>query len=210
MKKIVIKGVEVLMNELVERPTKLLILLHGRGATAEGIFSIKDDLNLPESCLVLAPQAPGRSWYPNRFIVPKSHNEPYLSASLSVIEDLLEMVFEEYGILKEQVVLFGFSQGACLASEFVKVNPTKYAGVIVSSGGLIGGDRDVIADVEGDLLGTPIYLGCDSEDFHIPIERVELTSQVFEQLNAKLTKRVYTDFGHSIHSDAIDFLNGLF
>jgi predicted esterase len=101
------------------------------------------------------------------------------------------------------VVIAGFSQGACLSSEFVARNARRYGGVIAFSGGLIG-PPGTPRDYEGSLEGTPIFLGCSNVDFHIPVERVHESAVTFEGLGAKVTERIYPNMGHTIIQDEID------
>src|SRR4030095_5655233 len=103
-----------------------LILLHGRGATAEDILSLSAHLTQP-GLAYLAPQAEGYTWYPNRFIFPIEQNEPYLSSALNLVDKAVKHV-EAQGIPTEKIFIGGFSQGACLASEYVLRNPKRYGG----------------------------------------------------------------------------------
>lgn len=178
-----------------------LILVHGRGATAESILSLADYLPHP-SMAYLAPQAAGNTWYPYSFLNPMEQNEPHLSSALARLAALLEEV-ERAGIPPERVALAGFSQGACLASEFVARNAQRYGGLLAFSGGLIGppGTPRVYP---GALDGTPVFLGCSDVDPHIPLARVNETAEVLARLGAAVDKRIYPRLGHTINQDEID------
>ena len=178
-----------------------LILVHGRGATAESILSLADYLPHP-SMAYLAPQAAGNTWYPNSFLMPMEQNEPYLSSALARLGALLGEV-ERAGIPAERVVLAGFSQGACLASEFVARHARRYGGLLAFSGGLIGPPGTPRA-YDGALDGTPVFLGCSDIDPHIPLVRVNETAEVLARLGAAVDKRIYPRFGHTINQDEID------
>lgn len=178
-----------------------LILVHGRGATAESILSLADYLPHP-SMAYLAPQAAGNTWYPYSFLMPMEQNEPHLSSALARLASLLGDV-ERAGIPAERVVLAGFSQGACLASEFVARHAQRYGGLLVFSGGLIGPPGTPRA-YEGTLAGTPVFLGCSDVDPHIPLARVNETAEVLARLGAAVDKRIYPRFGHTINQDEID------
>lgn len=112
------------------------------------------------------------------------------------------------GIPTERVMILGFSQGACLASEYIARNPRRYGGLAVLSGGLIGESVDQ-DDYQGDLDGTPVFLGCSDVDPHIPEERVHKSAGIFEQLNGDVTKRLYEGMGHGINQDEIDHVSGM-
>lgn len=191
------------------------LFVHGRGASARSILTLADTLAQP-GVAYLAPQAAGYTWYPNSFLAPIEQNEPGLSSGLQVLADLLARL-DAAGHPPERVLLLGFSQGACLASEFAARHPRRYGGVVALSGGLIGtGDRpdeappyDKMFDYEGDLAETPVFLGCSDVDPHIPIERVETTADVFERLGADVTKRIYEGMGHTINDDEIKYVRDL-
>jgi predicted esterase len=178
-----------------------LILVHGRGATAASILELADYLPHP-AMAYLAPQAAGNTWYPYSFLMPMEQNEPHLSSALARLASLLGDV-ERAGIPAERVVLAGFSQGACLASEFVARHAQRYGGLLVFSGGLIGPPGTPRA-YEGTLAGTPVFLGCSDVDPHIPLARVNETAEVLARLGAAVDKRIYPRFGHTINQDEID------
>jgi predicted esterase len=178
-----------------------MILLHGRGATAPSSLELAPLLH-HETLAYLAPQAAGQTWYPYSFLNPIEQNEPGLSSGLQVLTDLLAQI-EVAGIPAEKVIVGGFSQGACLASEFVARNARRYGGLLAFSGGLIG-PLGTPREYAGSLAGTPIFLGCSTADFHIPAERVDETAAVLEQLGAAVTKRLYPNMGHTIIQDEID------
>lgn len=181
---------------------KVLILLHGRGATAESILPLADALGTLHFA-VLAPQARHHAWYPQRFTAPREQNEPYLSSALNTVASLIERA-NEVGIPTGRIVLGGFSQGACLASEFVAQNPARYGGLLVFSGGLIGTGPTVSAEAyEGSLTGTPVFIGCSDIDPHIPLERVRETARVLTSLGATVTERIYPGIEHTITEEEL-------
>ena len=199
----------MIIQSNTKNPTHAVIALHGRGGTAENILTIFADITKENSVKILAPQAQNNTWYPERFLVEQNKNEPWLSASLSVVDEAVTAAMGE-GVVHENIVLAGFSQGACLAAEYIKRNPKQYGGGVIMSGGIIGSDTEATTIIrKGSLAGTPIYLGCDNHDFHIPKERVLLTEQVFTQLDAKITCRLYDNLGHTVHPEAIEFLSTL-
>lgn len=175
-----------------------VVLVHGRGARAESMLQFARSLDV-DGVAYLAPQAARNTWYPNRFVAPVESNEPGLSSGLRAVADAVETLVEA-GIPRERIVIGGFSQGACLASEFVARNPRRYGGVLALSGGLIG-PAGTDFDYDGDLAGTPVFVGCDEADPHIPLERVHETTAAFEALGGDVTERVYSDMGHTISAD---------
>lgn len=177
-----------------------MILLHGRGATARDIIGLAGAIGRPDVAYV-APQASGNTWYPHRFLVPRAENQPHLDSAHAVVARLLAMLAGQ-GLPAEKVILAGFSQGACLASDHAARNPRRYGGVVAFSGGLIG-DRIEVADFTGSLAGTPAFVGCSDVDGHIPAERVRKTAEVLGALGAAVTLRLYPGMGHTINQDEI-------
>ena len=181
-----------------------MILVHGRGATAVSILELANELHHPEFTY-LAPQAADNTWYPYSFLAPMTQNEPGLSSGLQAIGELVDQVAAA-GIPADRLVLAGFSQGACLASEFVARDARRYGGLLAFSGGLIG-PPGTPRDYDGSLARTPVFLGCSDVDFHIPLERVVETAAVFTKLGANVNKQIYPNMGHTIVQDEIDHAN---
>lgn len=190
----------------LEQATAAMVMVHGRGATAESILSLAGEINIPEVAY-LAPQAAGNTWYPNSFLAPIRSNEPGLSSALDVLAALLERI-QKAGIPLEQTYLLGFSQGACLASEFVARNARRYGGLAALSGGLIG-PPGTPRDYPGSLDGTPIFLGCSDVDPHIPKERVLESADIFRTLGGNVTAILYPNLPHTIVRDEIEHVRRL-
>jgi predicted esterase len=184
----------------IEAARAAVVLVHGRGATAESILGLADDLAAPGT-IYLAPQAAGNTWYPHSFLAPLAQNEPHLSSALGVLGGLLERLAAA-GIPAERTVLAGFSQGACLSSEFVARNARRYGGLIVFSGGLIGPDGTP-RGYAGSLAGTPVFLGCSDIDSHVPKERVLESEAVLRALGGAVTARLYPGMGHTVNQDEL-------
>ncbi|HEX2994418.1 MAG TPA: dienelactone hydrolase family protein [Anaerolineales bacterium] len=185
----------------LQQASAALILLHGRGAPAEDILSLSKYLDYPQLAY-LAPQAEGYTWYPNRFIFPVEQNEPYLSAALAKIDEIVRQV-EANNIPVEKIFIGGFSQGACLASEYVIRNPRRYGGLLAFSGGYIG-PLDTERQPNGDLQGMPAFLGCSDRDPHIPLQRVKETTALLNAMGANVTEKIYPNMGHTIIEEEIE------
>lgn len=181
--------------------TVAMILIHGRGASAQSMFTLADDFDAGHVHYI-APQAGGHTWYPYSFLAPKDRNQPGLSSGLQLLHDLVEDCGNK-GFEQSKVILLGFSQGACLTLEFAARHPVRFGGIAGLSGGLIGPEIDFGA-YEGDLQGTPVFLGCSDRDPHIPKERVDETEEVLKRLNADVTKRIYPGMPHTVIADEID------
>jgi predicted esterase len=178
-----------------------MILMHGRGASAASILRLAEELYHP-GFAYLAPQAPDHSWYPQPFLAPLEQNEPALSAALDAVAAVLDQVIEA-DIPAENVILAGFSQGACLSAEFAARHAQRYGGLIVFSGGLIG-PPGTPRDYDGSLVRTPVLIGCGDMDPHIPVERIDETAAVLAGLGGVVDKRMYPGMGHMINADEIE------
>jgi phospholipase/carboxylesterase len=185
----------------LEEANAALVLVHGRGATARSIVQMGEEVHR-DGVALLAPQAARNTWYPNSFLAPVERNEPGRRSGLQAVEDAVGTAVGA-GIDRERVVLLGFSQGACLASEFVARNPRRYGGLVALSGGLIGETVDP-ESYTGDLEGTPAFVGCSDVDPHIPIERVHATTEAFERLGGDVDERIYEGMGHGVNDDELD------
>ncbi|TKX74611.1 phospholipase [Halorubrum sp. GN11_10-6_MGM] len=192
-----------------------LVLVHGRGASARSVIDLGEQLAGDRDVALLAPAAAGNTWYPNSFLAPVAENEPGRSSGLRAVGAAVDRAFDA-GIDRDRVLVGGFSQGACLASEFVARNPARYGGLAVFSGGLIGeavdvddylstatGDGEAGDSGEGPLAGTPAFVGCSDVDPHIPEERVHETTAVLEALGADVDERIYEGMGHGINDDEV-------
>lgn len=180
--------------------TAVMVMIHGRGATAESILTLVPAIDTP-GYAYLAPQAAGNTWYPNSFLAPIPSNEPGISSGLAAIGDLIKRIGAA-GIPPERTMLLGFSQGACLSLEYAARNPRAYGGIAGLSGGLIG-PEDTPRNYPGSFDGTPVFLGCSDVDSHIPAERVRETARVFEKRGAVVTIRLYPVMGHTINDDEV-------
>ena len=183
-----------------------MILVHGRGASAADILGIADEIAADDIAFI-APDAPGRTWYPYSFLVPLEQNEPFLSAALATLDAIVDSLGRQ-AVPPERVGFLGFSQGACLSLEYVARHAKRYAAVIGFSGGLIGPPGTPRA-YAGSLDGTPVFLGCSDVDPHIPLARVHESRAVLTGIGARVDERIYPGMGHTINRDELDAARAL-
>jgi phospholipase/carboxylesterase len=189
------------VGEPLERARAALVLVHGRGSSAPYILELAGELAVP-GYAYLAPQAAGSSWYPFSFLSPLERNEPCLSSALAALAQVRAQIAAA-GIPEERTAWLGFSQGACLALEFVARHARRYGAVAGLSGGLIGPDGTP-REYAGSLAGTPVFLGCSDVDPHIPKARVEHSAEVLRALGGDVTVRLYRDMGHTVNADEME------
>ncbi|ADV81864.1 alpha/beta hydrolase [Terriglobus saanensis] len=178
----------------------VLILLHGRGASAEDILGLGQEI-VPAGWAMLAPSAAGHTWYPYSFLAPREQNEPYLSSALAKIQSTLDMALQA-DIPAEKIAIAGFSQGACLATEFVGRNPRKYGALLAFTGGLIG-PPDAPLTLAGDLAGTPVLLSSGDPDPHVPWARVQESADLLQKIGGHVTLRRYPGRPHTIGPEEV-------
>ena len=178
-----------------------LILLHGRGGSARDMFSLGEDLAGPKFAL-LFPQAANNSWYPYSFLAPTDQNEPYLTSAIRKVEATVQLAFSA-GIRMNKVVIAGFSQGACLATEFVARFPRKYGGLLAFTGGLIGPLGSDLTH-SGDLTGLPAFFGSGDPDAHVPWRRVNESAEVLKRMGADVAIHRYPGMPHTVSLEEVE------
>jgi phospholipase/carboxylesterase len=177
-----------------------LILLHGRGGSAEDILGLADALPV-ENYTLFALQATSHSWYPYSFLALPAQNEPWLSSALEVVKELVEEI-KAQGIPEDKIWFTGFSQGACLMLEFITRNAARYGGAAAFTGGLIG-DKLYLENYKGDFGGMRVFIGTSDPDPHVPVQRVLESEGVLKGMGTDLLVKIYKGMGHTITSGEI-------
>ncbi|MCX7645926.1 MAG: dienelactone hydrolase family protein [Rhodobacteraceae bacterium] len=192
-----------------------LVMIHGRGGSADDILSLLGPLALPDVAAV-APEAPGRSWWPTSFLAPAAQMEPFVAAGIAAVAAAVAAL-ERGGLARGRIWLLGFSQGAGLALEAYARAGEGLAGAFGLSGALVGTSDLAGAGPEPALYGHApkrfdyagsrrtgrVWLSVHERDPHIPLKRAEETAEVFRGLGAEVDFRVYPGEGHGIMRDDI-------
>ncbi|TFV93341.1 phospholipase [Algoriphagus kandeliae] len=194
----------IIAGEKPENGRKAAILIHGRGASAESILSLQSYLNLDEYALV-APQASDNTWYPFSFMAPDESNQPKLEESLSQIQQAFEYLING-GVSSSDILILGFSQGACLSLEFAARNGKKFGGVVAFTGGLIG-EKLNPAKYQGDFQGTPILISGSKQDMHVPLSRMQDSADLLKKMGAEVTLIPFPDSMHTIRQEEVEWVN---
>lgn len=185
---------------------KALILLHGRGAGARDILTLSSYLAV-DGYALLAPEATNNTWYPYSFLAPPKQNEPWLSSAIDVIADIVSDL-NTAGVESDRIFFAGFSQGACLTLEFVARHARRWGGAVAFTGGLIG-DRIYRDRYTGHFSSTPVYIGTSDPDPHVPVSRVNETTQLLTAMGAQVTEEIFPNMGHTISDKEIERANTL-
>ncbi|ELZ36404.1 alpha/beta hydrolase [Halorubrum distributum] len=185
-----------------------VVLVHGRGGTAEGLVRLADEFYRSGATL-LAPGAVRSTWFPAPHEAPVSANEPALTSAADCVASAVD-VARDAGVPPERVVLVGVSQGGAVVAEFLRRRPRRFGGAFVASAALPGEDLDsreaeavegVERDGDGPLAGTRIALVSSEDDPYVPPDRVRATARVFERAGAVVECRIDPGDGHGL-SDA--------
>ncbi|WP_281195378.1 alpha/beta hydrolase [Halorubrum sp. F4] len=208
-----------------------VVLLHGRGGTADGIVRLADEFYRP-GATYLAPQARRSNWFPASHDAPIESNEPALSSAIDCVAGAVAAA-GDVGIPPERTLLVGVSQGGCVLAAFLCRRPRRFGGAVVASAALPGddldtwriadggdggdgrddeGDRDGDgeddgdgagrgADRDGPLSGTPVSLDSSESDPYVPSTRVRETGRILEAAGAAVDVRIDSGSGHGL-SDA--------
>lgn len=180
------------------RPT--LILLHGRSHDPESMHELVRRAGLDGEVDVIAPAAPGGSWYPDRFFEPRSANEPHLSDAVATAGRAIDEAVGR-GVAPEWIVLGGFSQGACVACDYLAREPRPLGALAVLCGGLIGEPGEELARPEpGSLESLPVLITATEEDAWVPVEHVRVSAEALEGAGARVDLRVYPPGEHEVHA----------
>jgi phospholipase/carboxylesterase len=184
----------------LDKAAAAIILLHGRGASAQDILGLATEM-YDKRVAYLAPQAADHQWYPRSFMAPIAENEPWLSSALAKVSSVLQLAVDA-GLSLEQIFFCGFSQGACLSSEFVARNPARYGGLIAFTGGLIG-PPDADLHHAGDLAGMPALFSSGDPDPHVPWSRVLASAEQFTAMGAEVKMQRYQGRPHTVFPQEI-------
>ena len=183
---------------------KAIILLHGRGASAESILLLASSLDLADFS-IFAPQASQHTWYPYGFMASDQGNLFSLNSSIQQVSLLFEFLVQE-GIKPEQIYILGFSQGACLSLEFAALHAQKLGGVVAFTGGLIG-EKLQEEKYSGDFQGTPIHISGSAQDMHVPAKRMNDSAQLLQRMGAAVSLTFFEDELHTIRPEELAMVN---
>jgi phospholipase/carboxylesterase len=186
----------------ITQASQALIVLHGRGGTAQGMLDLSDQL-CDQHFYIAAPQATHHVWYPYNFMEEEERNEPDLSLSIQAVKELIDQTAKH--IPKQRIFIVGFSQGACLTLEVATRHAQPYGGIVAFTGGLIGKTVDE-SKYRGDFRGTKVFISDGDDDPYVPLIRVEESQALMEKLNAHVTVKVYKGRAHTISEEEIKFV----
>ena len=178
----------------------LLLLLHGYGSDERDLFGLAPFL--PDAFVLaavrapLAPPfpAPGWSWYPIEGLDGRS------SGAVTAAADAL-IAWIDRATDGETIGILGFSQGAAVALQALRLQPERFAFVVNLAGyadpSPLPGD-EVLAERR-----PPVFWGRGARDEVIPPPAVAHTVQWLPE-HATLSGRVYAGLTHSVSQEELD------
>lgn len=178
----------------------LLVLLHGYGADEHDLFGLVP--YLPEGIAVasvaapLAPPwpMPGRSWYPIEGLDGRSSADVTLAA-----ESFLRWL-DTAATEAPSIALLGFSQGAAVSLQALRLAPERFGAVVALSGYASPGELpndEALAE-----LRPHVFWGRGTHDDVIPPALIDHTAQ-WLPTHSELSGRVYTGLTHSISEEEL-------
>ena len=183
----------------------MVVFLHGYGANGADLLGLADHLaeTMPDT-LFVSPNAPhacrsypgGYQWFP---LPPYDAATPVqfglaLQESIHHLELLLKAEAEDAGVGLNDVVLFGFSQGAMMALEMApRINP-RLAAVVGFAGALF---NDVPTD-PATSSRPPIMLGHDKDDPIVPYAALDEAATALEKAGFRVYTYTSSGFEHEL------------
>lgn len=178
----------------------LLVLLHGYGADEHDLFGLAPFL--PEGIAVASVAAPltppwpmpGRSWYAIDGL--NGRDPDGVTAAARAFANWLDAAAAS----APTVALLGFSQGAAVALQALRLEPARFDAVVALSGYASPGD---LPEDEALREARPrVFWGRGTNDDVIPAPLVAHTAQWLPD-HSELTGRVYPGLTHSISEDEL-------
>ncbi|WP_367652260.1 alpha/beta hydrolase [Paenarthrobacter ureafaciens] len=177
-----------------------VLAVHGRGQTPSFMQQQSHRIG-SEGIRYYAPHASADSWYPRPFMDPIERNQPDLAQALEAIHTGIGRI-EDDGFIQKDIVLWGFSQGACLLSHFIMTSPAPIAGLLLFTGGYIG--HEPVEPQQGrPLHGVPALVRSIEHDPWVPPGRVQDTAAILTSMGADVDLRISPGTEHIITDEAM-------
>lgn len=178
----------------------LLVLLHGYGADEHDLFGLVP--YLPAGVAVASVAAPltppwptpGRSWYPIEGLDGRS------SAAVTLAAEAFLRWLDDAAADAPSVALLGFSQGAAVSLQALRLAPERFGAVVALSG--YAAPDPLPGDAHLAEVSPPVFWGRGSHDDVIPAPLIAHTAQ-WLPTHTTLSGRVYSGLTHSISEEEL-------
>nr|ADC79140.1 lipase/esterase [uncultured sludge bacterium] len=201
------------LRALETRP--LVLLMHGFGSFEGDLISLAAEL--PDGIVCASPRAPltlppptvnGYAWWEIVFRAdgtvvrsdpPAFEDSDAHTATLAILAWLDALDARVAGGLRT-VVPLGFSQGGCMVTSLLRMQPTRFPCGVNCSGfvapGSYAGDPELAA------IRPPLFWGRDPADPIIEAERIDATA-VWSAAHTAIEAHIYHGIGHGIGREEI-------
>lgn len=186
---------EIFGTELTEVST-VVILLHGRRQSPNEIYKLGQRIN-HENITYIIPKAPEKTWYPRGFMRNIEDNQPQLDTALVNLDCLISTLLLS-GVNLKKIWLMGFSQGACIVSQYMYDYQRKVAGCFIYTGGLFGDHIEQSARIGNSLSNVQMYLSGSHTDTWVPATRIYESAEIFRSLGAQVEVNIFSDREHIV------------
>lgn len=182
----------------------LVVLLHGYGADENDLFGLvpylPDDISVAAVAAPLSPPwpMPGRSWYPIDSLNTRD------AAGITTAAEALLTWLEAAAAEASSIALLGFSQGAAVSLQALRLAPERIAAVVALSGYAAQGDLPNDALLQEQK--PPVFWGRGTHDDVIPQNLIDHTAQWLPG-HSELSGRVYQGLTHSISEQELADVN---
>ena len=182
-----------------DSPRKAVIAIHGWTGDVSSMEPVAKSLRLPDTKWVF-PQAPyksdksGYTWFDGNDETGWKYKDSFITIH-SLIQDLVDQGFKH-----DEIFLLGFSQGACLAMEWMIRQPFSIGGAIPIAGFIKYKDRFKI-DATLESKGTQVLLIHGDKDEIIHPEESEKALKLFQSLGYNVNLHILSA-GHKIPLNA--------
>ena len=192
-----------------------MFFIHGYGSNKDDLISLAPDLvsSLPNT-LFISLNAPydcemggvnSYQWYSLQDRSSKSMLDGFENAA-SHIDETISSIIARHNLTHEDIMLFGFSQGAMITLHYGLTRQYKLKALIACSGYII--DED---DFDKKLKhNTKTFISHGDMDFIVPFEAFQYTKQRLTKLGVDVTSYAAAGLGHGIDYGCIKAIKDFF
>lgn len=190
--------------------SSVVLFLHGYGADGADLLGLSEPLapHLPDTVFV-AVDAPTRSmanpmgfqWFPIPWIDGSTEAAAAegLRHSAKLLDDFIDKVLADEGLAPENLVLFGFSQGAMMSMHVAPRRADPVAGIVAISGRLMFPEA---LGAEA-LSKPPVLLVHGDADDVVPFEEMQAAAEGLTAAEFQVYGHVMQGTGHGIAPDGL-------
>ena len=204
----------------IEKPKKLIFLLHGYGDNADNFVHIAgnfshEELNANYFALnapnLIANYPTGREWfnlYPNNIYISEAGPEE-IKIIRSEIRNSTNKIFNTINIIKNKYKLkfsdcfvVGFSQGGMMTFEFGNFSEKQLGGLAILSGRIMTNESPTNLK----FLKTPLFISHGDNDDVLNIDNFYISCNYLKENNFLFEKHLLEGDTHTISPKAINLL----